>query len=71
MIDAEARAGARELDRRWKDVLDETRERGRMVVMIRATPATRAWLPKALDPKRLTGVNVVPLASLLRKPATL
>jgi polysaccharide deacetylase 2 family uncharacterized protein YibQ len=71
VIEGEAREGGRALERRWQEVLDEARERGRLVVMIRATPATRAWLPRALDPKRLTGVSVVPLASLLRKPATL
>ena len=36
---------------------------------MRATPATRKFLPAALDPKRLKGVSVVPLASLLRRPA--
>jgi polysaccharide deacetylase 2 family uncharacterized protein YibQ len=72
VLDREARDDdARALDRRWKEVLAEARERGRLVVMVRATPLTMKWLPRALEPKRLPGVSVVPLASLLRKPATL
>jgi polysaccharide deacetylase 2 family uncharacterized protein YibQ len=69
-LDAEARAAdGRALERRWKDTLERARERGRLVVFVRATPRVRAWLPGALAPKRVEGVSVVPLASLLRRPA--
>jgi hypothetical protein len=39
-----------------------------MVVMVRATPRVWRWLPLALNGKRLQGVDIVPLASLLEKP---
>jgi len=67
VVDLEARASDRRgLERRWKDILKETRARGRLVVWLRATPLTRAWLPSALAPKRLEGVSVVPLSALLQ-----
>jgi polysaccharide deacetylase 2 family uncharacterized protein YibQ len=67
VVDLEARASDRRgLERRWKDILKETRARGRLVVWLRATPLTRAWLPTALAPKRLEGVSVVPLSALLQ-----
>lgn len=56
------------MDKRWKQVLKETRERGRMIVWVRATPTTWRWMQKALDAKRLDHVDLVPLSSLLRKP---
>src|SRR5437867_6753674 len=62
---------ARALDRRWAELLRQTAERGRLVVMVRATPRTLAWLPQALDPKRLDGVAVVPLAALVHRPLAL
>lgn len=72
VIDAEARGDRpRALDRRWNEVLQETRRRGQMVVMMRATPLTRSWLPKALASRRLAEVSLVPLESVLRKPAAL
>jgi hypothetical protein len=39
--------------------------------MVRATPLTRRWLVRALDAERLDGVTIVPLASLIRRPAIL
>jgi polysaccharide deacetylase 2 family uncharacterized protein YibQ len=72
VIDAEARmAKEKALDARWTAVLKEARARGRMAVWIRATPQTRAWLPRALAPKRLEGVSLVPFSSVIRRPATL
>jgi polysaccharide deacetylase 2 family uncharacterized protein YibQ len=69
VLDGEARqADARALDRRWNALLKEAHERGRMVVMLRATPTSRRWLPRALALKRLDGVSLVPLASLLEQP---
>ncbi len=69
VIEYEARAAAPAvLEKRWKSLLAEARDRGQLVVLVRATPHTRKFLPAALDPKRLKGVSVVPLASLLRRP---
>lgn len=70
VLDGEARASeTRALDRRWKEVLGELEDRNQMVVWIRATPTTYKWLQRALDPKKLKDVDVVPLAALIRKPA--
>jgi polysaccharide deacetylase 2 family uncharacterized protein YibQ len=72
VIDFEARGDDRQaLDKRWRAVLAEARERGRMTVWIRATPLTRAWLVGATTPKKLDGVSLVPLSSVLRRPAAL
>ena len=56
------------MDKRWKQILKETRDRGRMIVWVRATPTTWRWMRRALDAKRLERVDLVPLTSLLRKP---
>ena len=37
-------------------------------MMLRAGDAALAWLPGALAPRRLGGVEIVPLTALLRKP---
>ena len=72
VLDAEARAATpKALDARWKQVLEQTRRRGQAIVMVRATGLTRTWLPKALAPNRLAGVEVVPLTALLRRPVVL
>ncbi len=69
VVDREARDdGAKALDARWDDLLKEARARGRLVVLLRATPLTKRWLPGALAARRLDGVDVVPLAALLEKP---
>ena len=69
VIDYETRAEQPALlDKRWKQVLAETRARGHGVVMVRATPLTRAGITRALDVKRLKGVSAVPLSSLLKRP---
>ena len=56
------------LDRRWDALLRAAHDRGRLIVMLRATPLTMRWLPRALEAKRLGAVAVVPLTSLLEKP---
>jgi polysaccharide deacetylase 2 family uncharacterized protein YibQ len=56
------------LDQRWKQVLAGARDRHRTIVLIRATPRTLEWLPRALEVERLKGVSAVPLASVLRRP---
>jgi len=43
------------------------RRRGRAVVLLHASDAALAWLPGALTPKRLGGVEIVPLTALVRK----
>lgn len=72
VLDAETRArDPRTLEKRWSAVLERARERGRLVVFVRDTPLARRWLPGALTAKRLDGVSVVPVASLLKKGAAL
>ena len=70
VIDYEAKAAKPALlEQRWKEVLAQARARGHLVAMVRATPLTRGWITRALDVKHLKGVSVVPLSSLLRRPA--
>ena len=72
VVDQEARQDdTRALERRWTALLKEAHARGRLVVMMRATPLTKRWLPQALSAKRLDGVDVVPLTALLEKPGAL
>ncbi len=72
VMDAEARAAKpAALDRRWKQLLKQARDRGRLMVMVRATPQVMAWLPGALAAKRLEGVGLVPLTAVLRRPVAL
>jgi hypothetical protein len=40
-------------------------------VWIRATPLTRSWLAGATTIKRLDGVSLVPLSSVMRRPAAI
>jgi polysaccharide deacetylase 2 family uncharacterized protein YibQ len=61
-------ADTKALERRWKELLALSRDHGSIVVWVRATPATAAWLKTAADPKKLGGVSLVPLSSLLRRP---
>ena len=70
VIESEAKSARPEpLEKRWKSLLAEARTSGQLVVLVRATARTRTFLPAALDPKRLKGVSIVPLASLLRRPS--
>jgi polysaccharide deacetylase 2 family uncharacterized protein YibQ len=72
VVDAESRQkDAKQLDQRWKEILDETRLTGHRIVLLRATPVSLGWLPRALDPQRLKGVRIVPLSSILSHPAVL
>ena len=67
VVDAETRAkDRRSIDRRWTEILKQARARGRLVVWMRGTALTEAWLPGATTPKRLDGVSVVPLSAVLR-----
>ena len=72
LLDREPRdANATALDARWTAILHEARSRGHMVILLRATPLTWRWLPQALATKRLQGVDIVTLASLLEKPGAI
>jgi polysaccharide deacetylase 2 family uncharacterized protein YibQ len=72
VLDAEARdANLKRLDERWKTALKQAHARGRLVVLIRATPQLLTWLPRAAQPKRLGDVNLVPLSAVIHRPATL
>ncbi|MFI5371808.1 MAG: divergent polysaccharide deacetylase family protein [Candidatus Eisenbacteria bacterium] len=69
VLDSEPRArDPRVLERRWKTLIDEARARGELTVWIRLTPQSRRWLEHALDRKKMPGVDLVPLASLIRRP---
>jgi polysaccharide deacetylase 2 family uncharacterized protein YibQ len=59
------------LDARWNALLHAARGQDHLVVMARATPLLWRWLPQALSSKRLQGVDIVPLVSLLEKPGTI
>jgi polysaccharide deacetylase 2 family uncharacterized protein YibQ len=61
----------RRLDERWKKALAVARSRGRLLVMMHATPTLLAWLPGATSAKRIDGVDLVTLSALMRKPMTL
>jgi polysaccharide deacetylase 2 family uncharacterized protein YibQ len=72
LLDQETRQNdTKALDARWSALLREARAERHMVVMVRATPLTWRWLPQALSGKRLQGVDIVPLASLLEKPGAI
>jgi polysaccharide deacetylase 2 family uncharacterized protein YibQ len=69
VFDTETRASnTRALDRSWNDALEHARKRGHLVIMMRATPLSRAWLTGATAARRLEGVNLVPLSSLILRP---
>jgi polysaccharide deacetylase 2 family uncharacterized protein YibQ len=69
VVDHEARTDTRALDRAWTAALTRARERGRVLVWMRATPLSFRWLPGALASKRIEGVSIVPLSALLRRGA--
>jgi polysaccharide deacetylase 2 family uncharacterized protein YibQ len=72
VLDAETRrSDTKALDQRWDAVLEQARTRGTLVVWLRASPLTQSWLARAADPKRLEGVDLVPLSSLLKRPVEL
>jgi len=72
LLDRETREdNTQALDARWNTLLREARDQGHLVVMARATPLLWRWLPQVLNSKRLQGVDIVPLASLLEKPGAI
>jgi polysaccharide deacetylase 2 family uncharacterized protein YibQ len=69
VIDSEARSGdARSLDRAWGEALSHARERGRALVLLRLTKRSAPWLALAVEPKRLGGVELVPVSAVIRRP---
>lgn len=69
MLDGETRRGdAKLLDRAWNDVLERARKRGHAIVLLRVTPKSAPWLDSAFGEKRLKGVELVPLSTVIRRP---
>jgi hypothetical protein len=69
MFDAEARhADLKLLDRDWTEALAAARKRGTAMVLLRVTPTTLPWLDRAFDPKRLEGLELAPLSTVIRRP---
>jgi polysaccharide deacetylase 2 family uncharacterized protein YibQ len=69
VIDGEARRGdTRSLDRAWAEALERARTRGHALVLMRVTRISAPWLARALEPKRLAGVELVPVSAVIRRP---
>jgi polysaccharide deacetylase 2 family uncharacterized protein YibQ len=69
VLDREMRTeDPRSLEKTWEDLLAFTRERGRAVVFVRATPGARVLLSHMGDPARHPGVTLVPLSTLVPRP---
>lgn len=69
VLDTEPRAASTHaLDAAWNAALAQARTRGHLLVFMRATPLAAAWLTGATSTKRLAGVNLVPLSSLIARP---
>ncbi len=69
MLDAEARRGdARSLDRAWDAALVHAREQGQALVLVRVTPKSAPWLERAFAAKRLSGVELSPVSTVIRRP---
>ncbi len=70
--DAELDLVAREpkpaaLERAWKAAIERAQRRGQAIVVLRVTPMSAAWLERALAPKALAGVTLVPLSSVAHR----
>jgi polysaccharide deacetylase 2 family uncharacterized protein YibQ len=68
--DLARQANTRALDREWTAALERAGERGHLLVMLRATPASLEWLDGALSSKRMGRVRLVPLSQVVRRPGT-
>ncbi|MEQ1832283.1 MAG: divergent polysaccharide deacetylase family protein [Candidatus Eisenbacteria bacterium] len=69
MLDYEARRGSpKTLDKAWSDALERARKRGNALVLLRVTDRTAPWLERALSAKRLAGVELAPLSTVIRRP---
>jgi len=68
-IDGDARRGdVRAMDRTWDAAIDLARRRGQALVLVRLTPKSATWFARALDGKRLRGVELSPLSRVIRRP---
>jgi polysaccharide deacetylase 2 family uncharacterized protein YibQ len=66
LLDRETRgSGPKELERSWRATLEYARKHGRAIVMLRVTPLSARWLDRALEPRALEGVTLVPLSGVL------
>lgn len=69
LIDYEARRGnAKTLDKAWAAALERARKRGNALVLLRITDRSAPWLERALSAKRLDGVELAPLSTVIRRP---
>lgn len=69
ILDDEARAAVKVLDRGWKSALEHAERRHQGVVLVRATPVSVKWAREALTAKRLGDARIVPLSSVLHRMA--
>lgn len=68
-IDAETRRGdSKALDRSWNMALERARERGSALVLLRVTRNSAPWLDRAFASKRLQGIELAPLSTVIRRP---
>lgn len=69
LFDSETRhADTQLLDREWTEVLEHARKRGTALVLLRITRTTAPWLDRAFAAKRLDGLELAPLSSVIRRP---
>ncbi|MCE9627780.1 MAG: divergent polysaccharide deacetylase family protein [Candidatus Eisenbacteria bacterium] len=69
MLDAETRRGdAKALDKAWSAAVTRAHERGSAIVMLRINKRSAPWLERALTAKRLEGVELAPLSTVIRRP---
>ena len=69
ILDDEARAAVKALDRAWKAALERARGRHQAVILLRATPTSAKWARDALAAKRLGDVRIVPLSAVIHRMA--
>lgn len=69
MLDSEVRRGdPKGLDRAWNAAVQRAQERGSAIVLLRINERSAPWLDRALSAKRLEGVELAPLSSVIRRP---
>jgi polysaccharide deacetylase 2 family uncharacterized protein YibQ len=70
ILDDEARSTApRSLERAWESILERAKHRHQAVVLLRATPTSVQWARETLAAKKLAGVRIVPLSSVIHRMA--
>ncbi len=69
MLDAETRRGdTKSLDKAWSATVKYAADHGHAIVMLRVNKRTAPWLEHAFAAKRLEGVELAPLSSVIRRP---